>query len=326
MDDDEPRPPRLCVLAATSILTVTVEPRAETEEDERGAGSSNDRPADVHVHAGGQGLWIARMARALAAEVTVCGPFGGETGGIIEHLTAQEQLRVRGTHYAGSNGAYVHDRRAGERTEVARMAPTPLGRHELDDLFGTVLVEALDADVCVVAGAYPATTIPPSFFARLTGDLRPAGNTIVADLSGRAGLAVLDAGVDVLKMSHEEMCEAGLSDGEDRADLIAGAQRVLESEVRAMVVSRAAEPGLLVTAEGALEVVVPAVETVDHRGAGDSMTAGIAVGLGRGMSLPDAVRLGAAAGALNVTRRGLGTGRRDHIERFAQEVVVRPVQ
>ena len=53
------------------------------------------------------------------------------------------------------------------------------------------------------------------------------------------------------------------------------------------------------------------------------MTAGIAVGLGRGLGLPDAVRLGAAAGALNVTRRGLGTGRRDQIERFARRVSVR---
>lgn len=326
MDDEEPRSPRVCVLAGTSILTVTIESRSE-DEDGDGPGSDADgRSADVHVHAGGQGLWIGRMARALGADVTVCGPFGGETGDVIEHLTVREQIRVRDTHYGGSNGAYVHDRRGGERTEVARMVPTPLGRHELDDLFGTVLVEALDADVCVIAGAHPATTIPASFFARLTGDLRDAGHLAVADLSGRAGLAVLERGVDVLKMSHEEMCEAGLADGPSRAELIAGAQRVLESEVRAMVVSRAAEPALLVTAEGALEVVVPAVETVDHRGAGDSMTAGVAVALGRGTALVDAVRLGAAAGALNVTRRGLGTGRRDHIERFAREVVVRPVE
>lgn len=52
------------------------------------------------------------------------------------------------------------------------------------------------------------------------------------------------------------------------------------------------------------------------------MTAGIAVGLARGLGLPDAVSLGAAAGALNVTRNGLGTGRRDQIEAFARRVAV----
>ena len=36
-------------------------------------------------------------------------------------------------------------------------------------------------------------------------------------------------------------------------------------------------------------------------------------------------RLGAAAGALNVTRRGLGTGRREQIERFAGRIGIEDV-
>jgi 1-phosphofructokinase len=41
------------------------------------------------------------------------------------------------------------------------------------------------------------------------------------------------------------------------------------------------------------------------------------------MSMIDALRLGMAAGALNATRRGLGAGTRDEIERLASHVVVR---
>ncbi len=53
------------------------------------------------------------------------------------------------------------------------------------------------------------------------------------------------------------------------------------------------------------------------------MTGAIAVGVGRGLSIVDSVRLGAAAGALNVSRRGLATGRREQIERFSDQVQVR---
>ncbi|WP_273652255.1 1-phosphofructokinase family hexose kinase [Cellulomonas fimi] len=305
--------PRVCVLAPTPLLTVTIE-----------APTSEESHPEVHVHAGGQGLWVGRMAVSLGADVVVCGPFGGETGTVLAHLAEVERLRVRPTAYAGGNGAYVHDRRDGDRREIAETPPHPLDRHELDDLYGTVLVEAMDADITVLTGADPPRILPAAVVGRLAGDLRAAGQTVVADLSGRAAAAFADAGGAVLKISHEELLEGGFADSDSLDDLRDGARRLVERGLEAVVVSRAGEPVLIVTAKDVREVSPPPITVVDHRGAGDSMTAGIAVGLGRGLTLAEAVRLGAAAGALNVTRRGLGTGRREQIERFARRVVVRP--
>lgn len=302
--------PRVCVLAVTSLLTVTIEDGVD------GAGP------ELHVHAGGQGLWVARMARSLGAEVTVCGPFGGETGRVVEHLATLEGDRLRPTRYDGANGAYVHDRRDGARDEVVRTDPSVLNRHEEDDLFGTVLVQALDADVAVLTGAEPAGTIEPGFFGRLAADLRANGRRVVADLSGEAARSAVEAGLDVLKISHEEMVEGALADDEDLDSLVTGARALLEQGVGAVVVSRAAEPTLVVTDGDVALVRTPPVTIVDHRGAGDSMTAGIAVALARGGDVLEAVRLGAAAGALNVTRHGLGSGRREQIERMVREVAV----
>jgi 1-phosphofructokinase len=73
-----------------------------------------------------------------------------------------------------------------------------------------------------------------------------------------------------------------------------------------------------------VDLVPPVFEALDDRGTGDSMFAATGVGLARGMGMIDALRLGMAAGALNATRRGLGTGTRDEIERLAAHVTVRP--
>ena len=73
-------------------------------------------------------------------------------------------------------------------------------------------------------------------------------------------------------------------------------------------------------------VNTPRLEPLDTRGAGDSLTAGIAAGLARGADMEDALRLGAAAGALNVTRRGLGTGSRRDIENMARLIQVHPLE
>ncbi|MFF2622948.1 1-phosphofructokinase family hexose kinase [Oerskovia jenensis] len=310
MTTEEPREPTVCVLALTPLLAIEIEP----------AGPHETSP-EIHVHPGGQGLWLARMAYSLGAHAIVCGPFGGETGSVAAHLARAENLDLRVTS-TGANGAFVHDRRSGDRTEVVAMEPFPLNRHEVDDLYGTVLVAALDAAVTILTGSSTPVGVPPDFFGRLTKDLHAAERQVVADLSGAEAQAVAQEPGAVLKISHEEMVEGGFAPDDSERSLRAAADEMVAAGPRAVIVSRAEAPSLLVTRERSYTVQSPSVTTVDHRGAGDSMTAGIAVGLARGMDLPDAVRLGAAAGALNVTRRGLGTGHRDQIERFAHRVTV----
>ena len=281
----------------------------------------------MHVHVGGQGYWIARLASELGADVTVCATVGGETGAIVACLLDQATFTVRSIDVAGANGSYVHDRRGGTRHVVVDVAPEPLDRHEVDDLFGAALGAATRCGTLVLAGMPAPGLLTDGFYRRLAADARAAGVRVVADSSGETLRDVLAGGVDVAKVSDDELREAGYLAGgnADRTAVIQAMGELHDAGAESVVVTRATAGALVWTGGKVAEVVAPTVEVLEGAGAGDSLTATLAVTLAGGGSVIDGVRLGTAAAALNVTRHGLGSGRREDIEAFAEEVTVREV-
>ena len=296
----------VAVYAPGPILTVTVE---------RGD------PCEIHLHAGGQGAWVARMLVNLGIEPVLCAAIGGETGDVIRERLEHEEVIVEVTPTASWNGAYVHDRRSDERIEVARVDAPKLTRHEADDLYGNTITRAVKAGVCVLTGTEPQR-VEPETYGRLTTDLRSNDVVVIADLSGDPLRAAADAGIDLVKVSHEELIDGGWAAADDEAALVAGAERLRASGAVDVVVSHADQPTLALLGSDALRAEGPRVDAREPRGAGDSMTAALAACIVNGLPANDGLALAVAAGALNATRRGLGTGERSQIERLAEAVEI----
>ncbi len=309
-----PEAGQIAVFAPSPLLTITIEP---------GVGHP-----EVHLHAGGQGFWVARLAATLGSDVVLCCALGGEPGRVLHGLIEAEPLVLRAATDAGANGVYIHDRRGGTRVEVARVESEPLARHVSDELYGIALGAGLDADLMLMTGSEPENIVEADLYRRLAGDLRANGKPAIADLTGAPLRAALEGGIELLRLSQEELLRDGYAASDALPDLVEGAHRLHAAGARHVLVSRAGAPAVLI-GPGAdpaeLELAGPVFEPLDQRGTGDSMFAAIGVGLARGIGVIDALRLGTAAGALNATRRGLGTGTRQEIERLAAHVTVRPI-
>lgn len=303
--------PRAIVFTPSPLLTVTVEANA--------AGG-----AEIHLHAGGQGVWVARMLVTLGINARLCGPFGGEAGAVIKGLVERDGIAVIASS-ATDNGSYLHDRRAGRREPVADCPPPALSRHQLDELYNHALVEGAEADVVVLTGPDGDRLLPADTYRRLSSDLKSAGTPVVADLSGECLTAATAGGLHVAKVSHEDLVRDQQAPTEDRAGILRAARNLREAGAANVIVTRADQPALVLAGDRLLEIQAPRFEAFDHRGAGDSLTAGVAAGIARGNDLEHALRLGAAAGTLNITRHGLATGERDLIERLAAHVEIRQV-
>jgi 1-phosphofructokinase len=300
--------PPIAVFAPALVLLI------ELERDAEGS-------VDVHLHPGGQGYWVARMLRALGGRPIVCAPVGGEAGGVVTDLMNRDRADLRSVPMRGATASFVHDRRAGERVAVLETDPPPLGRHELDQLYSVTLGAALEAGVCVVAGTQAKAVIAADTYGRLVSDLVHTGVRVVADIAGEFLRAALAGHPDVLKVSHEELIADGWADGDKTKELARGVEALQAAGARDVVVSRAEQPALASIGGELVEVSVPQLEVVDHRGAGDSMTAGLAYCLARtGAVTDECLKLAAAAGALNVTRHGLASGHAETIVQLAHRV------
>ena len=155
---------------------------------------------------------------------------------------------------------------------------------------------------------------------------------MAADLSGEWLEAVLEGNPFVLKVSHEELMADGRAESDDPAGLVAAMRQLRAEGAGLVIVSRAAEPALALLPDSdesdddgdgggdVLEIRVPELKPAETRGAGDSMTAGVVASLVHGEPVREALRTGAACGALNVVRRGLGTGGEDAIRTLAERV------
>ncbi|WP_432945954.1 1-phosphofructokinase family hexose kinase [Kribbella sp. CA-253562] len=305
---------QVMVFAPAPQLTVTIE-------------QVGDEP-ELHLHAGGQAIWQARMISSLGADVTFCAVLGdGEVGHVLTTLIEQEGVDLKAIRRRSDSGWYVHDRRGDERQEISQHAGAPLGRHDCDELYALALSEGLKAGLCVLSGVADPSMVSPDTYRRLGTDLQRNGAKVAADLSGEHLDAVLDAGLTFLKVSDEELYADGLAD-ESAGDqgIVKAVRELADRGVETVVISRAEKPAVAFVDGEVLQVHMPELSVRDHHGAGDSMTAGVVAVLARGGELHEAIRTGAAAGALNVTRHGLGTGRADAISELAGRVRLEPLE
>ncbi len=308
--DGDPRP-RIAVFAPHPLLTVTLERE----------GVDRDR---VHFHPAGQGVWVARMATRLGAAPVLCSFLGGECGTLIEPLL--RDLAPGGRHIVATtaaSGCFVTDRRSGEREILSSTVAEPPSRHEVDDLFSAACAEAIACGWLVVTNPLPGDALPLELYGDLVADVRANGARVLVDLSSPRLDSALRGGPELVKCNDWELAEFVRGPVSEPAQLRAAAERLRAGGAQTVVVTRGERAAFVLGEEGAFELVPPRFEHGFREGCGDAMMGALAARLAHGDPLERALVVGAAAGAANFLRRGLGNASREVVEQLAGDVVTK---
>jgi 6-phosphofructokinase 2 len=171
------------------------------------------------------------------------------------------------------------------------------------------------ASYIVASGSLPLG-VPDDFYRRVAALAQSLGKRLVLDTSGPA-LKQAGSAVHLLKPSLRELQDlVGRPIRTESEQEWAARDVIAQGRAEIVVVSLGDEGALLATADGTERFPAIPVEARGSIGAGDSMLAGIVLGLTRGQPLHDAVRFGMVAGAAALLGFGTELCRRTDVDRL----------
>jgi ribokinase len=284
------RAPRVLVVGSANVDYVVTAPRLPAPGETVTGGT-------LLINHGGKGANQAVAARRLGAEVKFIGCVGNDTAGAsIQARLAAEGIDASGT-FSTSEAA----------TGTALIVVGPDGRNQIAVAPGAnhrLSVEMIAArrdhfawpDVVLCPLELPPPTV--------AWTLREAKSRGALTVFNPAPVQPLPddvwPSVDYLTPNEGEAARLG-SEG---ADPEAAAAALLARGVRTVVVTLGAHGAIACGGAAPLRVAAPAVAAIDTTGAGDAFNGALAVALGEGRPLADALHFAVIAGALACTRRG----------------------
>lgn len=256
---------------------------------------------------GGGGINVSRVCRRLGEPTVAVLPLGGPSGIRMTSLLSDEldETDVSTISIQGDTRESISIVSDSSGDQYRFVLPGPvLSGPEMDRCLDTMADAAVEAGSrCVVVSGSVPDGVDLDIFSQLVARL--PDTAVIVDTSGPAMTAALRSGAHLVKPSARELAAAVDRELLTEADIVDAAHEVkARSNVEVIVVSIGPGGAVVVTADDTIRLRAPTVQVRSAVGAGDSMVAGIAVGLNRRLDLVEAVSLGVAAGTAAVLTDG----------------------
>lgn len=299
------------------IVTLTLNPAVDKScTVDQVAPEKKLRCREVHHEPGGGGINVARAVGRLGGEATAYWTCGGALGALLNNLLDEEGIEHRPLPIGAMTreNVTVSEESSGQQFRFA-MPGAPLTEEEVQSCLQRLPALDPPPEYLVLSGSLPPG-VDKALYSRISRAMPPSCRVIL-DTSGASLQLGVEAGIFLVKPNIRELRELTGRIIEGDAQIGEAAETLIREKKAQVVVTSLGRAGVhLTTAEEHRHIRAPVVKIRSKVGAGDSMVAGIVLGLSRGDSIIEAVHLGVAAGAAAVMTEGTQLCRRDDTERL----------
>jgi tagatose 6-phosphate kinase len=275
-----------------------------------------NRATHVNETASGKGVNVARVASTLGADVRLLTVAGGARGRLLCAKLEEQRFGTRIVPVKAETRICQTLLGGGGATELVEESGT-LTSVEVRNVRRAFGAEARKARLVVLTGTVPEGC-GDDFYARLVAESRRLGVPVLIDAQNAQLVNALKRGPFLVKINRDELAAATRVNCERKSAMSRALRKLVEEGPRHAVITDGAKSVYASEKPGRTMTMwkPPRVKAKNPIGSGDAMMAGIAVGLERGESVTEAVRLGIACGAANAMTAEPGVVRLADMQRL----------
>ena len=312
-------------MTAPNLATVTLNPALDLTGmlPSLTVGEVN-RITHSDIRAAGKGVNVAMVARDLGAKVSALGVLGEANQDPFVALFAQKGIDDQFVRVSGETRINIKLGEDSGNTTDLNFPGFVVSESAQQQLLNAVTRSAAHHALFVLAGSLP-DSLPSTMWQQLIRVLTEQGKQVLLDTSGtplRDALSDCTAMPHMIKPNEHELSELVGYECLTAKAQKAAANQLIEKGVNHVVVSNGKRGVSWYWQGGQLHAKAPEQQVISSVGAGDSLLAGIAVGLAKGMATDECLRLGVAVSALAVTQIAVGVRDEAEREQLAQQVVL----
>lgn len=289
------------------ILTITLNPSVDISYPlEQFKLDDVNRVQDVSKTAGGKGLNVARVLHQLQGDVAASGFLGGSLGNFI-----RRQLESSGIHdfFTPIDGetrnciAVIHE---GKQTEILEGGPN-ITDQEADRFLDQLSKQIEQIEMVTISGSLPKG-LPDDFYQKILDVADRHETPVLLDTKGELLAKTLQGEHKpfLIKPNEDELADLTGQSLDDEAQVVDVLNDSIFSNVPNVVVTLGARGALVKQDDRIYRASAPSIQAVNPVGSGDSVVAGFAAGLSRGLTGSEWVQFGLAMGVLNAMEEKTG--------------------